>query len=65
MKFTRLQIMEMVKDGFLNKKSVTHFDVCKALAEGKTQNQVAEEKDIRETKTIRVIKLHKCKYCDT
>lgn len=63
MKFTRDQIIEMVKDGFLNKKSIFHFDVCQALAKRKTQSNVAEEKD-KEPRTIRLIKARKCKYCD-
>lgn len=63
MKFTRDEIIEMVKDGFLNKRTIFHYDVCRALAEKKTQNAIAEEKDIKETKGIRYIKEHKCKYC--
>ncbi len=65
MKFTKDQIIEMVKDGFLNKKAIFHFDVCQALAKGKTQSAVAEEKGYQEPKTIRDIKKHKCKYCNT
>ena len=64
MKFTRDQIIEMVKDGFANKKSIFHFDVCQELAKNKTQSAVAEEKGYQEPKTIRYIKTHKCKYCD-
>ncbi len=64
MKFTKDQIIEMVKDGFVNKKSIFHFDVCQALAQGKTQPAVAQEKNYQEPKTIRYIKKHKCKYCD-
>lgn len=65
MKFTRDQIIEMVKDKFLNKKAIFHFDVCKALSEHKTKSMIAQESDIREIKTIKYIIKTKCKYCDT
>jgi hypothetical protein len=63
LQFTRDQIIEMVKDGFLHKKSIFHYDVCMELAKKKTQSQVAEDKDVKEPRTIRYIKTHKCKYC--
>ena len=65
MKFKRDEIVAMVKDGFLNKKSILHFDVCKELAEKKTQAQISSQHDITELKTIYYIKKNKCKYCDT
>lgn len=65
MKFNRNQIIEMVKDGFLNKKSIFHWDVCKALADRKTWARITSEHDITELKTVYNIKKHKCKYCDT
>jgi DNA-binding NarL/FixJ family response regulator len=61
--YTREQVEALVSDGLMNKKSVKHFDVCKAIAEGKTQNQIAKELDYSETKTIRWIKQHKCPDC--
>lgn len=64
LKFSREEIIQMVKDKFLNARSIFHFDVCQALHEHKTQSEIAEEKDISETKGIRYIKEHKCKYCD-
>lgn len=63
-KLSRDQIIEAVQDGFLNKKMIFHFDVCQALAEGKTQQKIAEGHDIRDFKTIRNIVKRKCKYCD-
>lgn len=61
--FTRDQIKKLVENGMLNKKSLRHYDVCKAIAEGKTQEQIAEELNYSETKSIRYIKAHKCKDC--
>ena len=64
MRFTRDQIIEMVKDGFLNKKSIFHWDVCKELADKKTWARITTEHNISELKTVYNIKKHKCKYCD-
>lgn len=60
--FQREQIVCMVATGFLNKKAVLHYDVCKKLADGKTQEQIAEELNI-EPRTVRQIKSHKCTEC--
>ena len=63
LQFTREQIIEMVKDGFLHKKSIFHYDVCIELAKKKTALDVAAEKNLSEARTVRYIKSHKCKYC--
>lgn len=65
MRFTRDEIIQMVKDGFLNKKSIFHFDVCKELSNKKTWAKIIAEHEITELKTVHNIKTHKCKYCNT
>jgi hypothetical protein len=62
LKFTREQIIEMVKDGFLNKRSIFHYDVCRALAEKKSAD-VEDDYEIGDSSGIRYMKKHKCKYC--
>lgn len=63
-KLTRDEIIEMVRVGFLNKKSIAHYDVCKELATGKAITKIVEERDLREPKTIRNIRDKKCPFCD-
>lgn len=66
MKITNLsreEVKKLIDDGWLNKKALNHFDVCKAIAQGKTQSQIAEEFHYSETKSIRWIKQHKCPEC--
>lgn len=63
-KLTRDEIIEMVKVGFLNKKSIFHYDVCKELAKGKATSKIVEERDLREPKTIRNIRDRKCPFCN-
>lgn len=65
MKFKRDEIVAMVNDGFLNKKSILHFDICRDLAQKKTWASIISEHDISELKTVHEIKKKKCKYCDT
>lgn len=61
MDLTREEVENLGKIGFF-KNSVQHYDVCKALAEGKTQAQVAEKFNI-EDHTVRYIKRQKCPDC--
>lgn len=60
---SRDEVKRLVDQGWLNKKALNHYDVCKAIAEGKTQSMIAEEFNYSETKSIRWIKQHKCKGC--
>jgi DNA-binding NarL/FixJ family response regulator len=57
--FSREQVKGMAEQGFLNKQSVLHYDVCRALAEGKTQAQVAEQFNISD-ENVKWIKKRKC-----
>lgn len=60
--FPREVVEACARRGIMNKKSDFHFDVCKALADGKTLKQVADEFDIPDD-TIKWIKSRKCKDC--
>jgi len=61
---SREEVKKLMDDGWLNKKALNHYDVCKAIAQGKTQSQIAEEFNYSETKSIRWIKQHKCPDCN-
>jgi len=58
------EVRKRVEAGELNKKAVLHYEVCKAIAQGKTQSKIAEEFNYSETKSIRWIKQHKCPDCN-
>lgn len=49
----------MAQSGLMNIKSATHWDVCKALASGKTMEAVADDLKIP-FHTVRGIKRCKC-----
>lgn len=59
----RDEVRRLVDQGWLNKKALNHYDVCKAIAQGKTQRQIAEEFNYSETVHISWIKKHKCPEC--
>lgn len=63
MSLTRDQVKELVDKGWLNKKALMHYDVCKAAAQGKTSDQIAVEFDYCDGRQIRWIKQHKCPNC--
>lgn len=60
--FPRDVVVACARRGIMNKKSDFHFDVCKALSEGKTLKQVADQFDVSD-ETIKQIKSKKCKEC--
>ncbi len=61
--FDRAQVVAAASCGIMNKASVVHYDVCKALSEGKTQDYVSEIFCI-DVETVKQIKRTKCKDCN-
>lgn len=61
--YSRGQIAEMVEKGMMPKKNLDHYDICKALSEGKTQAAIAEMFDLSESRGVRFIKDKKCPDC--
>lgn len=61
--FERSQIVAFAENGMMNKKSVLHFDVCKALKEGKTAEKIAEQFNLAEPRHVWYIRDHKCPDC--
>lgn len=62
LEMTREEAEALGRIGFTHKAGL-HYDVCRALADGKTQQQVAEEFNLSETKSVRLIKTKKCPEC--
>ncbi len=61
--FTREQVEEAVRTGWMNKKSLDHYDICKQLSQGKTQSQIAESLNIPDDRQVRYVKKKKCPDC--
>lgn len=59
----RSEVKRLIDEGWLNKKALNHYDVCKALAQGKTANKVAEEFNYNLDVHVRWIKKTKCPEC--
>lgn len=60
---SRSQIEEMVKAGIMSKSNLRHYDICRALAEGKTQEKIAEAFNLTDDSHVRKIKNKKCAEC--
>ena len=61
--FERDQVVALAESGLMNKKSILHFDVCKALKEGKTHEKIAELFNLCDDSMVRWIQRHKCPDC--
>jgi len=59
---TKSEIVALAKIG-INKKSEFHQEVCKALAEGKTHEKVAEMFNLTDDAHVRYIQRTKCPEC--
>jgi len=59
-------IEEIKKDiaaHYTSKSSLRHYEVCKALAQGLTQEQIAEKFNFNDDRVVRHIKKTKCPEC--
>lgn len=61
--FERNQVVAAAKCGIMNKASILHYDVCRALSEGKTQDHISEVFCI-DVETVKQIKRTKCRECN-
>lgn len=60
--YTKTQIVALVDDGLTREENIRHWEICKALSEGKTIEMVAEDFHMH-TRNIDKIKKNKCKKC--
>lgn len=60
---SREEIKELVDSGFMRKENLAHYDICRAIAMGKKQNEIADEFNIPDVRLVRYIKEKKCKDC--
>jgi hypothetical protein len=60
---TREQVREQILNGKMRPENLKHYDICKAIAEGKKQNDIADDFEIPDTRHVRYIKHAKCREC--
>ena len=60
---TRQQIEDFVASGMMDKANLKHYDICKAMANGATQEKTAEIFGLTDDSYVRTIKRKKCPDC--
>lgn len=60
---TREEIQALVDDGLLKKETLKHYDICKAMAQGMTQEKATEVFGLTDDRYVRQIKKTKCPDC--
>ena len=60
---SREQIQSYIDSGLMKKENLRHYDLCKAMAQGMTQEQAAEKFNLTDDRYVRKIKSKKCPDC--
>jgi hypothetical protein len=60
---SRDQVKDMVDSGLMKKENLRHYDLCKAMAQGMTQEKAAEVFNLTDDRYVRKIKSKKCPDC--
>lgn len=60
---SREQVKDMVDSGLMKKENLRHYDLCKAMAQGMTQEKAAEAFNLTDDRYVRKIKSKKCPDC--
>ena len=58
----RKQIQDFISRGLMRPENLKHYDICRAMAEGKKQKEIAEEYRL-DNRNVRYIKSKKCPEC--
>lgn len=61
---SREEVKAFVDSGFMDKANLRHYDLCKAMAHGMTQEQAAEKFNFTDDRYVRKIKSKKCPDCN-
>lgn len=59
LKYKYSEIVALVRDGLALGESMRHWEICKALSEGKTLEQVAEDFKMHQ-RSVAYVKAKKC-----
>lgn len=60
---SRGEVVAFVESGIMKPENLRHYDICKELASGKTQEKVAEDFNLTDDSYVRKIKKRKCPDC--
>jgi hypothetical protein len=60
---SREEVKAFVDSGLMDKANLRHYDLCKAMAQGMTQEQAAEKFNLTDDRYVRRIKSKKCPDC--
>jgi hypothetical protein len=60
---SREEVQALIDLGFLKKENLRHYDLCKAMAQGMTQEKAAEKFNLTDDRYVRKIKSKKCPDC--
>jgi hypothetical protein len=63
LKYSREEILRRVNEGELSKENLRHYDLCKAMSQGMTQEKAAEAFNLTDDRYVRRIKYKKCRDC--
>lgn len=63
LQLTRTEVQDFINKGVMRPENLKHFDICKAISSGMTQEQAAEKFGVTDDAYIRKIKSSKCPNC--
>jgi hypothetical protein len=63
LQLTREEVKFFISTGVMRPENLKHYDICKELASGKKQNDIADKFDIPDVRHVRYIKEKKCHDC--
>ena len=63
LKLTPEELKAKILKGDLRPESIKHYEICKALASGRTQEYIAEYFHLTDDSHVRYIKRNKCPDC--
>ena len=59
----REEVQFFIGTGVMRPENLRHFDICKALASGMTQEKIAEKFNLTDDSHVRYVKNRKCPDC--
>lgn len=60
---SRSEVVAFVDSGMMRPENIKHYDICKAIAEGQKQNDIADTFNIPDVRLVKYIKSRKCPDC--
>ncbi len=60
---TRKEVEFFISTGVMRPENLRHYDICKAMADGKTQDNVTREFGYSDIRAVRYVKHKKCPQC--